>query len=144
MDTHQYAPDPDLPVCARCGMPRPNRCHATSDALPPVTTPVARVRHDAPATSVRAAAAALPRTGTIRAEIVDLIGRSPAGLTDDDLERITGRSHQSVSAARNSLVRDGWLTPASGPLGPVVRPTRFGNDATVWVLSAQARQVWAA
>ena len=36
------------------------------------------------------------------------------GFTDDELERRLGRSHQSVSAARNTLMRRGTSsTPAS-------------------------------
>ena len=42
--------------------------------------------------------------------------------TDDELEIITGMSHQSLSACRSGLVE------ASGKK----RPTRSGRDAQVW------------
>ena len=47
--------------------------------------------------------------------------------TDDELEIITGMSHQSLSACRRGLVKDG-LVEASGKK----RPTRSGRDAQVW------------
>lgn len=69
---------------------------------------------------------ALPRKGTLARQVFDLIG-SRRGLTDDELEYATGRSHQSVSSARNRLMEDG-LVYDSGE----VRTTRYGHDATVW------------
>jgi len=51
------------------------------------------------------------------------------GLTDDDLEVITGLSHQSASARRNGLVRK-RLVRDSGER----RLTRSGRKAVVWVL----------
>jgi predicted transcriptional regulator len=47
--------------------------------------------------------------------------------TDDELEIITGMSHQSLSACRRGLVKDG-LVEASGKK----RPTRSGRAAQVW------------
>lgn len=84
--------------------------------------------------------AAWPKSGSLRAEIVGHLGRFP--MTDDGLEHLTGRTHQSVSAARNGLVADGWVEKASHENGaPVERRTRSGNPAQVWRLTpaAQAR-----
>lgn len=87
------------------------------------------VGHDHPDTSHEMAARRAPKEGTIRAQIMESIGRlKDAGATDDDLEVILGRSHQSVSAARNSLVRDGWLRDSGER-----RKNRWGNRAIVWV-----------
>ena len=47
--------------------------------------------------------------------------------TDDELEMITGMSHQSLSACRRGLVKDG-LVEATGKK----RKTRSGRAAQVW------------
>ena len=47
--------------------------------------------------------------------------------TDDELEMLTGMSHQSLSACRRGLVKDG-LVEATGDR----RPTRSGRSAQVW------------
>ena len=47
--------------------------------------------------------------------------------TDDELEILTGMSHQSLSACRRGLVKDG-LVEATGDR----RPTRSGRAAQVW------------
>jgi hypothetical protein len=49
------------------------------------------------------------------------------GRTDDEIEVMIGRSHQSVSAARNHLVKRGYLTDSGK-----TRINRWGNQATVW------------
>lgn len=50
------------------------------------------------------------------------------GFTDDEMEQIMGRTHQSVSATRNTLMRKGYLVDSG-----VRRRTRSGNDAIVYV-----------
>jgi hypothetical protein len=59
--------------------------------------------------------------------VLDII-RSSAGVTDDDIERLSGLRHQSVSARRNALVRKG-LVCDSGER----RKTRSGWLAVVWI-----------
>jgi hypothetical protein len=49
------------------------------------------------------------------------------GRTDDEIEVMLGRSHQSVSAARNHLVKRGYLTDSGK-----TRKNRWNNDAIVW------------
>lgn len=89
------------------------------------------VRPDAPATSHALAARLSPlRERTVRLEVFALVAAwTPAvgGLTDDDLERLLRRAHQSVSATRNALVADGYLTDSG-----TTRLTRYGNAAVVW------------
>lgn len=102
------------------------------------------VMHAAPTTQAMRAKA-LPRSGTLRLEIVTLISGVPIrwapGHTDSELEGLTGRAHQSVSAARNGLVRDGWLTAATWGNGtPITRRTASGNPAQVWRLTGAARR----
>lgn len=91
-------------------------------------------------TSRRMRSKAFPRSGTVRLMIVRLVAaRWPDGLTDYELEDQMMRSHQSVSAARNGLVADGWLEPATDPSGvPLERTNRHGNPAQVWVATSRA------
>ena len=56
------------------------------------------------------------------------------GYTDDEMEQITGRTHQSVSACRNALVHKGYLVDSGQR-----RPTRSGNQANVYVWT---RKTW--
>lgn len=98
------------------------------DALPPTGL------HQQ-STSHAAAAKAIARYGTVRHHVLSCIDNRPAGhgATDDELEVITGRSHQSLSACRNSLMNDGLIEPTIDAAGEQVkRPTRHGNDAIAW------------
>lgn len=83
-----------------------------------------------PETAVLAAANYLGKTGTLRESIYRFIeSRGPDGATDDEIEIELSRSHQSVSGARNTLVRSG-LVKDSG----VRRLNRYGNLAIAWCL----------
>lgn len=92
---------------------------------------VFRVRKNAPETSKRISD--VVREGTVQDEILDWFitdwhNNDGAGLTDDDLEVLTNRAHQSVSAARNHLVKRGYVTDSGQR-----RKNRYNNDAVVWV-----------
>ncbi len=50
------------------------------------------------------------------------------GFTDDELELRMGRTHQSVSATRNTLMRKGYVVDSG-----LKRHTRSGNPAIVYV-----------
>ncbi len=63
--------------------------------------------------------------------VYDAISRNPLGLTDFDLEDALGRSHQSVSAARNTLMNAGLVTDSGK-----TRPNARGNRCIVWVVSS--------
>lgn len=84
------------------------------------------VGHRHPKTAKDAAAAAKPKSGTIRRLIYDLCG-TPSGATDDEVEQSLHRSHQTCSAARNSLMKDGLVVDSGRR-----RMTRSGQPATVW------------
>ncbi len=49
------------------------------------------------------------------------------GYTDDELEAMFGRTHQSVSATRNTLMRKGLIEDSGAK-----RQNRSGNLAIVW------------
>lgn len=73
------------------------------------------------------------RRSTFQYEVLEMFDDDDAqgifslGFTDDELEMKTGRTHQSVSAARNTLFRKGLIHPTGER-----RSTRSGNDAIVW------------
>lgn len=100
-----------------------------------------RVGRNAPDTS--RAIAPKVRTGTIQHDILAHLAwrdRTPIaarGATDWNLETALHRSHQSVSAARNTLVRKGLLVDSGKR-----RDTGYGNAAIVWVLTEDGRR-WA-
>lgn len=95
------------------------------------------VRPGAPRTSHALSARLSPlKERTVRLDLFALVAAwTPrvGGLTDDDLERLLGRAHQSVSATRNALVSDGYLADTGR-----TRPTRYGNAAVVWAPSEAA------
>jgi hypothetical protein len=104
--------------------------------------PAASAGH--PATSHAAAdrLAGLP-VGRIRLDVFRAIrGKGRGGATDDELEVLLGRPHQTVSSARNALVERGYIVAGTVPgVGPATRPTRSGHRATVWVVSAAAEHL---
>lgn len=75
------------------------------------------------------------KAGTVMDEVLYLIRVSTIGMTDDDLERKTGRSHQSVSAARNTLMRRGYVGATEKR-----RNTRYGNPAVVYAWTGKEVQ----
>lgn len=77
-------------------------------------------------TQSAAARKAVLKAGTRRKEVFDLIVQH-GGLTDDEIETITGYAHQSASAARNSLMRDGYVWDSGER-----RVNRLGNPSIVW------------
>jgi hypothetical protein len=80
-------------------------------------------------TSRKAAKKILPRTGSIRREVYDLVQRNN-GLTDYELEVLLQGKHQTVSASRRSLVVDGFLSDSG-----TTRKNEVGNDCIVWEIT---------
>lgn len=89
------------------------------------------VSRKAKPTQVAAARGIYPKSGTIQGRILELITERE-GLTDEELERILGMKHQSVSAARNVLMNKGWIINSGR-----TRPNLNGNSAIVWVRATQ-------
>ena len=58
-----------------------------------------------------------------------MVQASSSGLTDDDLEVLTGLSHQTVSARRNGLVSKKKLRNSG-----LLRKTRSNSPAIVWIV----------
>jgi hypothetical protein len=85
------------------------------------------VRRDAPETSK--AIVDKIRRGSLQSWLLrcfEAVG--PRGFTDDELEEATMRTHQSVSATRNTLMRKGYVRDSGSR-----RKTRSGNPAIVYV-----------
>jgi len=88
-------------------------------------------------TSRDAAMLAAPVQASARHAIIAALAHVPPmvepGYTDEQLERRLGRSHQTVSSARNWLVNHGWVCDSG-----VKRKTRSNRDAVVWSLTPDA------
>lgn len=97
----------------------------------PVKRNVTRTGHAHPETSHHAAEIVLPRTGTLRHTLYRAILQATStpkrGMTDGDLEDLTGRKHESVSASRNTLMNDGLIRDSG-----LRRLTDSGSTAIVW------------
>jgi len=89
-----------------------------------------RLSRDATDTQRNAVNVTMPRSGTKGAALWELFldANKVTGLTDDEIERKTGWSHQSASAARNALMRRGLLKDSGKR-----RNNRRGLPCIVWV-----------
>jgi hypothetical protein len=82
----------------------------------------------------REAAESLPEPALARLEATVLRSISASGdfgRTDDELERITMLTHQTVSARRRGLVQKGRVVDSG-----TQRATRSGRKATVWIVGS--------
>lgn len=96
----------------------------------PIDENVVRIGRRSPKTSQIAAQRVLPRTGTKRKRVFELIEQAgERGLCDHEIEQITGWLHQSASSIRNSLMNDGWIKDSGRR-----RKTPQNNEAIVWVV----------
>lgn len=74
-----------------------------------------------------AAGRVLPKTGTMRRQILDLVWIH-GGLADFQIEELLNMKHQTASASRRSLVIDGFLIDSGK-----TRKNESGNECTIWV-----------
>jgi hypothetical protein len=89
---------------------------------------VIAMSHTPTDTQRQAAAIALPRAGSKRRRLYDLfLHRGVTGITDDEIELMTGWTHQSASACRNVLMNEGFLVDSGER-----RSTSRGTKAIVW------------
>lgn len=126
---HTY--DDDGFGCSVCPLPERHPIHDV--VRPAVDDNVDPIRTGGAGASYAMGAKALPRSGSFKAQVLGLIRNRLNGATDDELEELTGRSHQSVSATRNSLMHDGHIVALTAMGEPVQRATRYANPAQVWV-----------
>lgn len=95
----------------------------------PVESNSVRVSANHPDTSKISAQRAFPKSGTKKKTIMDLIIKAGEyGLCDHEIEQITGWTHQSASAIRNTLMNDNWIVDSGQR-----RTTPQNNPAIVWV-----------
>lgn len=144
-----WVPDDSELSCRNCNLPYRHPCHGerTRPERIVADTPV---KSNGTATSAAAGKVAQVKRGTLTWDLLRVMeARGAHGATDMELESLTGKEHQSVSAARNRLVEMGWLVRAIDAKNgtPVTRPNARGNQATVWVFTsdgASAYKVFAA
>jgi hypothetical protein len=99
------------------------------EPLRAVTDNVVSLSSKAQRTSRLAAEGVLPRTGTLRKQVHDLVLASGLnGMIDEELETRIGGKHQSISACRRSLVLDGYLLDSGK-----TRKNRVGNECIIWI-----------
>lgn len=92
---------------------------------------VTRTGHDHPQTSFDAAEKVLPRIGSIRYDIYrSILFSANQGRTDEELESILCKKHQTISAARNTLMNDGLIHDSG-----IRRPTTSGAEAICWYIN---------
>lgn len=126
MELNQSCPHGEPRGERYCGL-----CRHREAGRVPIDRPSVAIHHRAQPTSRLAAARALPHSGTKRRMIYELIKESSMfGLCDHELEEKTGWLHQSASAARNTLMKDGWITDSGQR-----RNTQQGNPAIVWIVT---------
>lgn len=85
------------------------------------------VASNAQETSIIAAEAALPKSGTQRRRVYDAI--RVCGRTDEELSTLLGLPENSIRPRRTELVQDGFILDSG-----LTRPTRHGNPAIVWII----------
>lgn len=135
-----HAPDFDLAARDRVHVSEydrrfPQRRESIGGTIDTNRAPVGR-RH--PTTAKRAAVRAFPRSGTKRRLIVEWLAvrhhDGSVGATDDEIEHHFGWTHQSASAARNTLMNDGYVEDSDYRR----KVAHSGNDAIVWKITAHA------
>lgn len=94
-----------------------------------------KIREGAHDTEVDAALAVMPKTGTQRRAVLDLIASSHTGLAHFEMEeRLEGAaSPSSVRTRCSELVDGGWVQDSGAR-----RQTPAGLDSIVWVLTPEA------
>lgn len=74
-----------------------------------------------------------PRTGTLRALVIDALTTWP-DLTDEELASVTGKYLYSIAPRRTELLHLGWVVDTG-----TRRKTTQGVHAIAWALSHDAR-----
>lgn len=121
-------------ACASLAPPRRSRSRLPS----PDASTAGQARSDGAATSKEAALAIMPKTGGQRRRVLEAVAsvaRDPrtAGLTDPEIQSMTGLGQNSERPRRVELVRGGWLEDSG-------QTREYGGSAhVVWVLTDRAR-----
>ena len=100
-----------------------------NEARHPIDDNVVSIARNAQRTSKRVAKKVIPHTGSIRRRVFDRVAEAKEyGATDAELEILLNGKHQTISASRRSLVRDGWIKDSGK-----TRKNDQSNDCIVWV-----------
>lgn len=84
-----------------------------------------------------AALRAYPATGTARRLVLDEIGGSLNGLTDEEIQESLHMNPSTQRPRRVELVEGGWIEDSTRR-----RLTSTKREAVVWVLTEAGRQQW--
>ncbi len=104
----------------------PNLVHLYADGL---------VGHNEQSTSIESAALAPPVHQTVAEKILfQLSSRRVWGITDDEMEDITGVCHQTLSSARCGLKKMGYVE-----WNGLKRKTKHKRRAMAWILTVRGR-----
>lgn len=98
---------------------------------------VGLVQKDGPTTSKEAAVAVFPRSGTQRHRVLQALAMSTFGLTDEDIEDITGLDYNSSGPRRRELVNAGWVKDSGE-----VRKSGKGVNQVVWKITTEGLKEW--
>lgn len=147
IDSNGHAwPCPSCRQRARNGLAAIDRIPRLFNPDAPLPQPLAdpdrpggKARREGADTSRAAQLAVMPRAGTQRRRILELIARLGHGLTDEEIVARTGLVPNTVRPRRVELVEGGWLRDSRER-----RLTRAGHPAIVWVLTEQATAALAA
>lgn len=98
----------------------------TDDGRPDPTLLGTQLRRDAADTSRAAALRALPRSGTQRARVLNLL-RNAGPMTDEEMQKALALSPNAQRPRRVELVSGGWVRDSG-----LRRPTVMGGPSIVW------------
>jgi hypothetical protein len=113
----------DLIRAAKRPLTNPERAETTTGTDHPITSHLAAFR-------------VMPRSGTQRRRLLNLLVEAyPGGLTDEDFAERTGLSLNTIRPRRGELVRGGWAYATRER-----RKTQHDNDAIVWAITARGRE----
>lgn len=134
------APVPKEKATKAAKAERDNWVEPDEKALPgPARSMVGHYRKDGPATMEQAAHLVYPRSGSDRLRVLVFIVENEAeGATDWEIEQHLRMKHQTASARRRELEKDGWLEPTGK-----TRPTDTGTPAQTYRVTEQGLAKWA-
>lgn len=111
--------DPDYRACEGCG------------AIKRVVVMMPAKAQEHSETSKSAARAIEPRRNILRKQVYDILLATPSGLTDEEIQTMTGMEGSTQRPRRVELVESGAVVDSG-----LTRATRSGRQATVWTARA--------
>lgn len=136
------------PLCANCGCGA--TCHTGNEGcwgrkclkgpddarcqeyVPRESRSSTRERLPGPVAAEKTAQLLASRRDTLKRRVFVLFQqRRDVGYTDDELEVVLAKSHQSISACRNALMNEGLILDSGKK-----RENRYGSPSIVWTVNS--------